>query len=118
MCDNILRNMENGKCTSIVSLDLSAAFDTGNHTILLDVLKGYLGISEFALTWISSYLSSRKFLVQIGHLTSKTVELDFSVPQGTILGPILFNCYVSTLMKKKFQKEKTASYQDMQMTMP
>ena len=91
MCDNILRNMENGKCTSIVSLDLSAAFNTVNHTILLDILKGYFGISELALTLISSYLSSRKFLVQIGHLTSKTVEIDFSVPQG--------NCYTSTLME-------------------
>ena len=99
MCDNILRNMENGKCTSIVSLDLSAPFNMVNHTILLDVLNGYFGISEHALTWISSYLSSRKFLVQIGHLTSKTVEIDFSVPQGSILGPILFNCYASTLME-------------------
>ena len=99
MCDNILRNMENGKFTSIVSLDLSAAFNTVNHTILLDVLKGYFGISELALTWISSYLSSRKFLVQIGHLTSKTVEIDFSVPQDSILGPILLNCYASTLME-------------------
>ena len=99
MCENILRNMENGKCTSIVSLDLSAAFDMENHTILLDALNGYFGISEHALTWISSYLSSRKFLVVIGHLTSKTVEIDFSVPQGSILGPVLFNCYASTLIE-------------------
>ena len=61
MCDNILKNMENGKCTSIVSLDLSAAFDIVNHTILLDILNGYFGISEHALSWISSYLPSRKF---------------------------------------------------------
>ena len=99
MCDNILRNMENGKCTSIVSLDLSAAFNTVNCTLLLDVLNGYFGISEHALTWISSYLSYRKFLVQIGHLTSKTIEMDFSVPQGSILGPILLNFYASTLME-------------------
>ena len=91
--------MENGKCTSIFHLDLSAAFDTVNHRILLDVLKSYFGISEHALAWISSYLSNRKFLVQIGHVTSKTVEIDFSVPQGSILGPILFNCYASTLME-------------------
>ena len=98
MCDNILRNMGNGKYTSIVSLNLSAAFNMVNHTIV-DVLNGYFGISEHALTWISSYLSSRKFLVQIGYLTSKTVEIDFSVPQGIIQGPILFNCYASTLME-------------------
>ena len=99
MCDNILKNMENGKCTSIVSLNLSVAFNTVNHTILLDILNGYFGISEHALSWISPYLSSRKFQVQIGHLTSKTVKIDFSVPQGSILGPILFNCYASTLME-------------------
>ena len=99
ICDNILKNMEDGKCTSIVSLDLSAAFDMVNHAILLDVLNCYFGITEHALSWISSYLSSRRFQVQVGHLTSKTVEIDFSVPQGSILGPILFNCYASTLME-------------------
>ena len=96
-CDNILKIWKMEKCTSIVCLDLSTAFNTVNHMILLDVLKSYFGISEHALTWISSYLSNRKFLVQIGHLTSRTVEIDFLVPQGSILGPILFNCYASTL---------------------
>ena len=99
ICDNILKNMEDGKCTSIVSLDLSAVFDMVNHTILLEVLNCYFGITEHALSWISSYLSSRRFQVQVGHLTSKTVEIDFLVPQGSILGPILFNCYASTLME-------------------
>ena len=99
MCNNILKNMENQECTSIVCLDLSTAFDTVNHKILLDVLKSYFGITEHTVAWISSYLSNRKFLVQIGQLTSKIVEIDFSVPQGSILGPILFNCYASTLME-------------------
>ena len=90
---------ENGKCTSIISLDLSAAFNTVNHTILLDVLNGYFGISEHALSWVSSYLPSRKFQVQIGHLISNMVKIDFSVPQSNILGPIFFNCYASTLME-------------------
>ena len=99
ICDNILKNMEDGKGTSMVSLDLSATSDMVNHTILLEVLNCYFGITEHALSWISSYLSSRRFQVQVGHLTSKTVEIDFSVPQGSILGPILFNCYASTLME-------------------
>ena len=99
ICDNILKNMEDGKCTSIVSLDLSATFDTVNHTILLEVLNCYFGITDHALSWISSYLASRRFQVQVGQLTSKTVEIDFSVPQGRVLGPILFNCYASTLME-------------------
>ena len=99
ICDKILKNMEHAKCTSIVSLDLSAAFNTVNHTILLEVLNCYFGITEHALSWISSYLSSRRFQVQVRHLTSKTVEIDSSVPQGSILGPILFNCYAITLME-------------------
>ena len=99
MCDNILRNMENGKYTSMVCLDLSVAFNTVNHKILLGILKSYFGISDQALAWISSYPSKRKFLVQIGQLTSKTIEIDYSVPQGSILGPILFNCYATTLME-------------------
>ena len=99
MCDNILKNMDNQKSTLIVSLDLSATFDTVNHKILLDVLKNYFGITQQALDWISSYLSSRKFLVQIGQLNSKIVKIDFSVPQSGILGPILFHCCANTLME-------------------
>ena len=95
--DNILKNMENQKCTSVVSMDLSAVFDTVNHKILLDVLKNYFEITEQALAWISSYFSNRKFLVQIGQFTSKIVTINFSIPQGSILGPILLNCYASTL---------------------
>ena len=91
--------MENLKFTSLVCLDLSTAFDTVNHKILLGVLRSYFGITEQALVWISSYLSNRKFLVQVGQFTSKIVEIDFSVPEGSILGPILFNCYASTLME-------------------
>ena len=100
MCDNILNPiMETQKCTSSVSLDLSAAFNTINHKILTGILKSYFRISDHALAWISTYLLKGKFLVQIGQLTSKMIEIDFSVPQGCILGPILFNCYASMLME-------------------
>ena len=75
------------------------AFNRVNPNILLEILKSYFGISDHALAWISCYLSERKFLVQIGQLTSKTIEIDFSVPHGSILGPILFNCYGSMLME-------------------
>ena len=74
--------MENQKCSSVVCLNLSAVFDTVNHNILLDILKSYFEITEEALAWISSYLSNRKFLVQIGQFPSDIVEIDFSVPQG------------------------------------
>ena len=79
--------------------NLSTAFDTVNHKILLDVLKSYFGITEQAIVWISSYFFNRRFLVQISQFTSKIVTINFSVPQGRILGPILFSCYASTLME-------------------
>ena len=91
--------MGSQKCTSMVCLDIRVAFNTVNHKILLGILKSYFGISDHALAWISSYLSKRKFLVQIGQLISKTIEIDFLVSHGSILGPILFNCYASTLME-------------------
>ena len=52
ICNNIWTNMENGKLTSIICLDLSAAFDTVNHSILLEVMRNYFGITDMALDWI------------------------------------------------------------------
>ena len=98
ICDNIWTNMENGKLTSIICLDLSAAFDAVNHSILLEVMRNYFGITDMALDWISHYLRNRKFSVHIDSFSSNTKTINFSVPQGSILGPTLFNCYVSTLM--------------------
>ena len=89
--------MENQKCTLMVCLDLSTESDIVNHKVLLDILKNYFEITEKVLAWISSYLSKRKFLVQIGQYISKIVTINFSVPQGSILGPILFTCYARTL---------------------
>ena len=65
MCDNILQNMENNTNTSMVALDLSVAFDTMNHKILLEVLNKYFGIQGAVVKWIKSYLTNRLFCVQI-----------------------------------------------------
>ena len=99
ICDNIWTNMENSKLTSIICLDLSVAFDTVNHSILLDVMRNYFGITDMALDGIQHYLRNRKFSVHIDSFSSNTKTINFSVPQGSILGPPLFNCYVSTLME-------------------
>ena len=98
ICDNIWTNMENSELSSIICLDLSVAFDTVNHSILLEVMRNYFGITDRALDWISYYLRDRKFSVHIDSFSSNTKTINFSVPQGSILGPTLFNCYVSTLM--------------------
>ena len=99
ICDNIWTSMENYKLTSIICLDLSAVFDTVNHSILLKVMRNYFGIADMTLDWILCYLRNRKFSVHIDSFSSNTNTINFSIPQGSILGPTLFNCYVSTLME-------------------
>ena len=95
--DEILQNFEDNKGTAMVCLKLTAAFDTVNHTILKTVMEHYFGLKDTALQWLSSYVSDRQFSVQIGNSSSQTHSINFSVLQGSILGPVLFSCYVSTL---------------------
>ena len=97
MHHDVLKNMESQKVTAFVALDLSAAFDTVDHAILLSVLKESFGISDNVHHWVQSYLNERKFCVLINNEKSSVKSLDFSVPQGSILGPVLFNAYASTL---------------------
>ena len=74
-------------------LDLSAAFDTIDHTTLLGRLEGQYGLSGNALSWISSYLTDRFQTVCIEGELSEPVLLKYSVPQGSVLGPKFFTMY-------------------------
>ena len=96
----------------MVALDLSAAFHTVNHKILLEVLNKYYGIHSLALKWIESYLTNRQFWVQIEDKFSEVKTIDFSVPQGSILGPILFICYASTLQELLKNHNSLSRYAD------
>ena len=81
----------------LVLLDLSAAFDTINHKILLGKLKRNYGVTGTALSWFESYLTDRKASVKVGNSTSLPLAITIGVPQGSILGPLLFVLYTKEL---------------------
>ena len=82
---------------ALVLLDLSAAFDTIDHDILLRRMSARFGITGTSLKWFESYLSNRSQCVQIENSTSAKKKLHFGVPQGSVLGPLLFTLYVSPI---------------------
>ena len=89
--------MAKGSVTALTLLDLSVAFDTIDHIILLYGLNGYSGISELALGWFKSYLSGRTHSVKVGSTLSHPVALQYGVPQGSVLGPVLFSLYTNPI---------------------
>ena len=94
---DILMSMDRQEITLLVLLDLSAAFDTIDHQILLNFLGNDFGIIGSAHKWFASYLSGRKQRVLINDHTSDDFHLSCGVPQGSCMGPILFILYISRL---------------------
>lgn len=95
--DYIDRALDEGDGVLLLLTDLSAAFDTVDHKILLDRLSSIIGVRSTALSWISSYLENRSQCVAVGGVESEEVALTTGVPQGSVLGPLLFLCYVRPL---------------------
>ena len=94
---DIYKNIDNSSATLMVALDLSAAFDMVPHQILLRRLERSYGFSGLALEWLASYLSNRSQYVHINGQKSPKHSLTCGVPQGSVLGPILFTAYISPI---------------------
>ena len=97
LVDDILWDMQEQLVTSVVILDLLAAFDTVDHDLLLDILENGFGVTDNTKQWYHNYLTSRKFRVIIDKDKLEPRQLDYSVPQRSIQGTFLFISYASTL---------------------
>ena len=94
---DILNSMDKQKVTCLILLDLSAAFDMVSHDLLLNHHWYRFGVQGQVLEWICSYLASRTQKVKVGDYESYPVTLKQGVPQGSVLGLILFSLYTSPI---------------------
>ena len=96
MIDFVATGMDEQMHTGMILVDLQKAFDSLEHGVILEKIK-YFGFRASVIKWFEFYLSNRKFLVCIDNVFSEAGTLKYSVPQGSILGPLLFLLYVNDL---------------------
>ena len=98
--NDVLMNMDKGHVSLLLLLDLSAAFDTVDHGILLQTLQRKLGVCGTALSWFKSYLEERSQRICLKETLSQPFDLKWGVPQCSCLGPLLFTIYTQDVFSK------------------
>ena len=97
LIDDIMVGIDGRSGVVVLFVDLSAAFDTVDHVILLNILQNKFRITGSAIDWIKSFLSCRSQRIKVDGVFSDALLVAFGVPQGSILGPLLFNLYCSSI---------------------
>ncbi len=105
--NDLLLASDQGCISLLVLLDLSAPFDTIDHDILIDRLQNYMGIQGQALRWFRSYLSDRYHFVYLNGESSQLSPVKYGVPQGSVLGLLLFYIYIYSFGRRFYPKPLT-----------
>jgi hypothetical protein len=111
--NDIFVSLDNKEVVILIMLDMSSAFDTVNHESLLSRLELF-GVKDMALEWFRTYLSHRRQCVRISSISSPPVQVEQGVPQGSVLGPLLFTTYLAEIssVMSRHQNIKFLAYAD------